>query len=132
VQLEKQNTMIRVDTKKREVAFIVNGKTDKTFKTVIGTSKTPTPKGVFASRDVFKTNPKIFTGSHMIVTTGFSEVLETFDGGPPRVALHGRGPDSIKDAALGSAASNGCLRLDNKSIKYLAERIEPGTPIVVV
>jgi lipoprotein-anchoring transpeptidase ErfK/SrfK len=132
VQLQSQTTLLRVSKSRRQVDYIVNGRVKKSFKVVIGANSTPTPSGVFAVRDIFATNnARKFTGSHMIVTTAYSNVLESFDGGPPRVAFHGRGPASVRDAALGTAGSNGCLRLDNSAVKYLSERLKPGTPIIV-
>ena len=58
-------------------------------------------------------------------------MLNTFQGGDGRVALHGRGGRSLRDP-LGSASSHGCIRLSNSAINWIASIARPGTPVVVV
>jgi lipoprotein-anchoring transpeptidase ErfK/SrfK len=55
-------------------------------------------------------------------------VLESYGGGPGRVAIHGRGGASLRDP-LGSARSHGCVRIPNRAVAWLAERAAPGTPV---
>jgi len=67
-----------------------------------------------------------------VTLTAHSDVLQRYDGGDGRVALHGRGGDSLRDP-LGSAASHGCVRLTNTAIAGIVRRIGvdaiAGTPV---
>jgi lipoprotein-anchoring transpeptidase ErfK/SrfK len=62
--------------------------------------------------------------------TAFSRVLHSYDGGPGRVALHGRSGPLLADP-LGSAASHGCVRMDNRVISRLARLAGAGTPVEI-
>jgi lipoprotein-anchoring transpeptidase ErfK/SrfK len=57
-------------------------------------------------------------------------VLEDYGGGKGRVAIHGRSGGLLADP-LGTAASHGCVRLDNDAVSWLAARAVEGTPVVV-
>jgi lipoprotein-anchoring transpeptidase ErfK/SrfK len=46
------------------------------------------------------------------------------------VAIHGRSGALLADP-LGTAASHGCIRLDNAAISWIAGRAVEGTPVVV-
>ena len=103
----------------------------RSFPVVVGARATPTPTGSFAvSERIALPDPDGFYGSWMLTLTAHSTVLDTFQGGDGRVALHGRGGASFADP-LGSATSHGCIRLDNTAIGWLARIAEPGTPVDV-
>ena len=57
-----------------------------------------------------------------------SNVLQEFAGGPGQIALHGL---MNVGGSLGSAASHGCVRLDNAAIRWLNVRIGPGIPVTI-
>ena len=99
---------------------------------MIGAPGTPTPQGLFALVDAYHNNPGDFLGRWIVTLTAHSDVLQRYDGGDGRVALHGRGGASLLDP-LGSAASHGCVRLSNEAIAGLVRRIGvealPGTPV---
>jgi lipoprotein-anchoring transpeptidase ErfK/SrfK len=58
---------------------------------------------------------------------GYSEQLDTFDGGVPVIAMHGTNrPDLV-----GQAASNGCVRLPNEVITQLNEELPIGTQVEI-
>jgi L,D-transpeptidase-like protein len=73
-----------------------------------------------------------FLGRWVVTLTAHSDVLQRYDGGDGRVAIHGRGGDSLR-VPLGSAASHGCVRLTNAAISGIVRRIGeaaiPGTPV---
>lgn len=103
----------------------------RSFPVVIGARATPTPTGSFAvSERIALPEPDGFYGSWMLTLTAHSTVLDTFEGGDGRVALHGRGDAALADP-LGSATSHGCIRLDNAAIAWLARFAQPGTPVDV-
>ena len=69
-----------------------------------------------------------FLGPWALSLTALSDVLESYGGGPGRIAIHGRGGASLRDP-LGSARSHGCVRIDNAAVTWLARRVPPGTPV---
>jgi lipoprotein-anchoring transpeptidase ErfK/SrfK len=104
------------------------------WQVVVGKPATPTPGGLFAIQDSYRSPAGSFDGSWILTLTAHSDVLKRFDGGDGRVALHGRGGASLADP-LGSAASHGCIRLDNHAIAEIVRRIGrahlPGVPVEV-
>ena len=57
-----------------------------------------------------------------------SNVLEQFAGGPGQIGLHGL---MNVGGVLGTAASHGCVRLDNAAMRWLVLRIGPGVPVTI-
>ena len=55
-------------------------------------------------------------------------VLDDYGGGAGRVAIHGRAGASLLDP-LGSARSHGCIRIDNRQVRFLARVLVPGAPV---
>ncbi len=51
-------------------------------------------------------------------------------GGPGRIAIHGRGGASLLNP-LGSAASHGCIRIDNGPVSWLATHVPQGAPVQI-
>ena len=98
-------------------------------KAVTGKPSTPTPVGVFYVRDVIaQPNVGGSYGPYILALSGFSEVLETFNGGLPALAIHGtNNPDQI-----GSERSSGCVRIPNDLITILADTVPLGTPVTIV
>ena len=97
--------------------------------TAIGSPATPTPLGTFYVAAVRENPPEeSFLGPYALVLSGFSETLDTFDGGIPVLAIHGT---NTPDGELGHAVSNGCLRVPNDVIQVLAEHVPPGAPVVI-
>ena len=96
---------------------------------VTGTEWTPTPPGIFYVRDVIRrSDPNGAYGSHILALSGFSEVLDSFGGGLPAIAIHGTNrPDT-----MGQERSNGCVRLPNEVIEQLAQKLPLGTPVTIV
>ena len=59
---------------------------------------------------------------------GFSDVLQHFGGGVGQIAIHGWN----NDAVMGTAASNGCVRMRNGDIAQVAALAPVGTPVQIV
>ena len=102
------------------------------YRAVVGAPATPTPRGLFALTDAYSNDPGDFLGRWVLTLTAHSDALQRYDGGDGRVALHGRGGESLRDP-LGSAASHGCVRISNAAIASIVRRIGvaaiPGTPV---
>ena len=101
------------------------------FRAVVGAPATPTPVGRFAIAEIVRQpHPSGFLGPWALHLTAHSDVLDDYGGGPGTVAIHGRGGSSLRDP-LGSARSHGCIRIDNRPIRYLARHLVPGTPVTI-
>ncbi len=95
---------------------------------VIGTDATPTPLGTF-SIAAKRVNPpeESYLGPWALALSAYSEVYETFSGGIPVIAIHGTSrPDQV-----GQARSNGCIRIPNEIVTFLAENVPLGAPVTI-
>lgn len=96
---------------------------------VIGRDNTPTPIGRFYLLEKIKQkDPNGVYGTWILATNGYSETLDTFNGGLPVIALHGTNQPEL----IGTQASNGCVRMPNEIADRLAEAIPAGTPIDIL
>lgn len=97
-------------------------------KVAIGKDATPTPIGKFYLTEKIKNRTDTgFYGAWILPVSGYSETLDTFDGGLPQIALHGMNQPEL----LGTKVSNGCVRVNNQAISQLAEALPAGTPFEV-
>jgi lipoprotein-anchoring transpeptidase ErfK/SrfK len=81
----------------------------------VGTSDTPTPGGTFYIRSLIASIDPVY-GTYAFGLSGFSDVHETFRGGPGDIGIHGTNdPD-----AVGTDVSNGCIRLRDDAVIRLA------------
>lgn len=96
---------------------------------VIGKDDTPTPTGTYYVTDLLKLDdPSGTYGPYVLATSARSDAFDFFNGGEPIVALHGTNEPSL----LGSAASNGCVRLPNDVITAMLTMTPVGTPVFIV
>lgn len=131
VALSHSPYYLEISLSRRRLSVYKRGRRVTAIRSVIGHPRTPTPLGLFAILEhVRQPDPKAFLGPWAIHLTAHSEVLRRFDGGPGRIAIHGRGGESYRDP-LGSARSNGCIRINNGPVRRLV-RILPGTAVNVV
>lgn len=63
-----------------------------------------------------------------VSVSGFSEVLTSFGGGVGQIALHGTSAPGL----LGQETSNGCVRLDDGTIREVIGLAPTGTPVQIV
>src|SRR5262249_54501567 len=103
----------------------------RTFWAVVGKRSTPTPEDLGA---IYERNRQPsaqgFEGPWILALTLLSNKLHSFEGGPGRVAIHGRGGESLLNP-LGTAASHGCLRISNGPIRWMAAHVPVSTPVLV-
>lgn len=127
--LDRTRWAVRVRLNDRRLTVYHRGRAVRTARVVVGAAATPTPRGTFA---VYEVAPQVdragFTGPWALNLTGFSTVLENFGSGPGRVAIHGRAGASLADP-LGTARSHGCVRVDNRLIDWMRQRLANGTPV---
>lgn len=94
----------------------------------VGRPSTPTPLGDFHVDIVVPLGGHRVYGWGQMSVSGFSEVLERFAGGIGQIAIHGWNDDSV----MGTASSNGCVRMRNADIARVAELAPLGTPVRIV
>jgi lipoprotein-anchoring transpeptidase ErfK/SrfK len=110
-----------------------------TTQIIIGTPKSPTPTGRFFLIDPVNCNTisvpgyplgkcSSVYGAFAIGTSGLSEVLDSFDGTIPQIALHGT---DLPASQLGTDQSNGCVRMPNGVIIQIARLTPLGTPVTI-
>jgi lipoprotein-anchoring transpeptidase ErfK/SrfK len=124
VHLRPTRWRIVISHTKRSLTLVRGGRRVLRSRVVVGTSATPTPRGVFAVLWVQPWSSRSFLGKWVVGLTAHSHVLDTFAGGDGRIAIHGRGAQSLLDP-LGSARSHGCVRVPNKVVNRLVRRVGP-------
>jgi lipoprotein-anchoring transpeptidase ErfK/SrfK len=131
VVLERTPYWVDVRTGTRRVTVYRSGRRVRSFRAVVGARRTPTPTGLAA---IYERNrqpdPRAFLGPWALSLTSLSNVLESYGGGPGRVAIHGRAGASLRDR-LGTARSHGCVRVNNADVSWMAARVPVGTPVDV-
>lgn len=128
LDLERTAMRITIDLGDRRLTVFRAGRRAFSAPVAIGKAATPTHRGRFAIAETIRTNlPAAFLGPYVLPITGFSEELNEFAGGDGRVAIHGTNLPSL----IGTAASNGCIRMLNRDVVRLARVIGPGTPVAI-
>jgi lipoprotein-anchoring transpeptidase ErfK/SrfK len=123
----KLDVRIVVDLSDRRVT-LYRGKTKVLATTAaIGRSNTPTPTGrYYVNQKLLAPDPLGPFGPAAIGISAFSPVLQHWVQGGP-IAIHGTNEPSL----LGSAVSNGCIRISNDVIERLWELVPAGTPVLI-
>lgn len=94
----------------------------------IGDPSTPTPRGNYYIDGAVRTpDPSGVYGPYQLSVAAFSEVLMTFGSGVGQIAMHGTNAPGL----IGSAVSNGCLRMNNADVVRLANTVPIGTPVQI-
>jgi lipoprotein-anchoring transpeptidase ErfK/SrfK len=119
---------IAVSTGKRRVEVFDSGHLVRSFRAVVGKASTPTPRGRFFVEETLVLKHSAIGAPFALALSARSSVLQQFDGGPGQIALHGL--DNV-GGTPGKAQSHGCVRLADKNIRWLAERIGPGVPVTI-
>lgn len=103
------------------------GRLIRTFPIAIGKPSTPTPTGRFFINELLKQpDPAGAYGPYAFGTSDFSDVIRHFgNGGNGQIGIHGTDQPWV----IGTSASHGCIRLYNRDIVWLAQRIPLGTPV---
>jgi len=127
VQVAHAPYRLEMSTRSNELRLFEDGELLRTMPAASGTGDTPTPLGQFYLTELLEpTNPGY--GPYAYGTSGFSEVLTSFGGGPGQVGLHG----TDDPGSVGRAVSHGCIRLSDEDITYLADLLPLGTPVEIV
>lgn len=94
----------------------------------IGTQATPTPNGRYYIKELLKPpKPDGIYGPFAYGLSGFSPVLQTFNGGDGTIGIHGTNRPDL----LGKQVSHGCIRMRNDAITQLTKFLPLGTPVII-
>jgi lipoprotein-anchoring transpeptidase ErfK/SrfK len=95
----------------------------------VGTQETPTPGGVYYIKELLQPpDPNGDYGAYAYGLSGFSNVLEEFNGGDGVIGIHGTNDPS----SIGQDVSHGCIRVTNDVITQMADYLPLGTPVEIV
>lgn len=126
------NHHILIDVSDRSVALYDGNDLVTSTGAIVGKPETPTPtlKGFLVEKlpNHSQENGSIVLGDWILMLSFFSEALNSFGGGLPRIALHGTHiPERV-----GEALSNGCIRIPNDIVTAIAQRAPLGTVVNIV
>ena len=119
---------LSVDLSLRRLTVFRLGRAVRSFRAVVGKPSTPTPTGSFFVEEAVHLGPAAVGGPYALALSARSNVLQEFDGGPGQIAIHGR--DNV-GGTPGTAASHGCIRLDDAAIEWLVGRVGAGTTVAI-
>src|SRR3954451_964143 len=117
---------IKIDISSRRATIYRDGKVARRFRVVVGAPSTPTPTGHYYVVDRMHLYNAWAHGNWALATSAFSNILKHFDGGQGQVALHSR---ASLAAPVGTAASHGCVRFNDRDIRWMAAHVPNGTSI---
>ena len=119
---------IVVDLSDHTLVLFRNKKKVMTESVGVGKDKTPTPGGRYYITQLFApSNPGGAYGPFAYSLSGFSETLESFNGGEPVVGIHGTNHPEL----VGEDVSSGCIRMRNDAITELTKLLPLGTPVTI-
>jgi lipoprotein-anchoring transpeptidase ErfK/SrfK len=119
---------IVVRTSSRRVLVYRHGRLVRRFAGIVGKPSTPTPHGRYFVEESVRMLPGSAGGPFALALSARSNVLQEFEGGPGQIAIHGV---AHLGGTLGTAMSHGCVRLANRSVRWLAVRITAGVPVTI-
>jgi lipoprotein-anchoring transpeptidase ErfK/SrfK len=94
----------------------------------VGRSVLPTPRGTYYLVTLLRqSNPRGAYGPYAFGLSAYSNVLQSFGGGPGEIGLHG----TDYPQGLGTNVSHGCIRISNVGITRLAHLLPLGTPVII-
>lgn len=123
--------LIIINKKTNELAFFENGKLIKTYK--VSTGKTPkmTPEGSFYIREKIKNRPfykRNIKGGDPKNPLGDRWLgISVNEKGTYPYAIHGNN----NEKTIGTYESSGCIRMHNKEVRELYDKIQLKTKVVI-
>lgn len=128
VKLLRETWRIRVDLSQRRGVLLHQGRRYAAFPVAVGTPTYSTPTGTFGVTDRLSTGgPGSPYGCCVLALTGHQpNVPQDWPGGD-RIAIHG----TNDPASVGTAASHGCLRASERTMRLLIAKVPLGTQVVI-
>jgi lipoprotein-anchoring transpeptidase ErfK/SrfK len=119
---------VSIDRARRRLVASYRGTPFLTTPVAVGAAATPTPRGRFyVTHRITLTDPANYYGPYAFGLSAHSEVLESFHGKEPQIAMHGTDHPEL----MGQAVSNGCIRMPNRVVRVLYDRLPEGTPVTI-
>lgn len=122
----KADHLLLINLSTNQLLFFENGKYVRTFPVAVGKSATPTPEGIFYVINKYKNKEyhrkKIEGGApNNPLGTRWLGLNEK------EYAIHG----TNRDSSIGRKVSNGCIRMHNRDVEWLYERIPIQTKVII-
>jgi lipoprotein-anchoring transpeptidase ErfK/SrfK len=133
VAISSSGQRIVVDLSDREASLYVDDVFVMKAPVAIGTEETSTPVleaiiDVVWDRTTSQTSFGTTYGANLFGLNQHSEVLESFGGKRPAIAIHGTPEPEL----IGLRVSNGCIRMRNDDIERFAEYVRLGAKVQIV
>ena len=129
VELTRNPYRIEVDLASYEIVVERDGEVQLSAPVAIGQGDTPTPIGDFYLIELLQPpDPDGPYGTYAYGLSGYSDVLDNFNGGDGVIGIHGTNDPDL----LGGPASHGCIRVHNDTIEAMAEFLPLGTPVTII
>lgn len=127
VSLRYEPYRLRVDLSDRRLVVRLHGRVVRRITVAIGRPGVETPTGRFGVTDSLRVSgdgngPY---GCCAIALTGRQPNIPQGWTGGDRIAIHG----TSNEATIGTAASSGCVRVGDRDIRWLMERLPLGTTV---
>ena len=133
VTIAESENLIIVDLSERKAALYVGADLIAEAPVAIGAPNTPTPAleaiiDAIWERSSSETKLPSLYGQRLFGLNKHSEALADFDGRRPALAIHGTDEPDL----IGSAVSNGCIRMHNDDMAIFAEHVTLGTRVSII
>lgn len=135
VDLTTHDWRIQVDLSDFDLKVFKGDETFLDSTVAVASDNTPTPGGLYFTTVLIQpTNekgdidPDTVYGNWAYGLSGYSEMLETFNGGDGQLGIHGTNQPEL----LGQKVSHGCIRMHNDDIDQLAPILPLGVPVEVI
>ena len=121
------HTRVVVDLSRRLLTLYRAGRPVLRAPVAVGAPATPTPTGRFyVNQRLIPGDPSGPWGPAAIGVSAHSDVLRNWlQGGP--IAIHG----TNEPWSIGRAASHGCIRLENDTLRKVFRQAPAGTPVII-
>jgi len=133
ITIAESENLIIVDLSERKAALYVGADLIAEAPVAIGAPNTPTPAleaiiDAIWERSSSETKLPSLYGQRLFGLNKHSEALSDFDGRRPALAIHGTDEPDL----IGSAVSNGCIRMHNDDMAIFAEHVTLGTRVSII
>lgn len=128
VDLSVNPYRIEVDASAYRLTIFRYGREEMSTTVAIGNGATPTPLGDFFLIELLRpSDPGGVYGPFAYGLSGYSETLDSFNGGEGIIGIHGTNQPEL----LGQDVSHGCIRIANPTIAEMTEFLPLGTPVSI-
>ena len=133
ITIAESENLIIIDLSERKAAIYVGADLIAEAPVAIGAPNTPTPAleaiiDAIWERSSSETKLPSLYGQRLFGLNKHSEALSDFDGRRPALAIHGTDEPDL----IGSAVSNGCIRMHNDDMAIFAEHVTLGTRVSII